>query len=62
MSAAVRNKAGDLIKKFIPMKRLGQPQDIARVALFLAGEDSSYLTGQVITVDGGLSLGAVTAS
>jgi 3-oxoacyl-[acyl-carrier protein] reductase len=62
MSAAVRNKAGDLIKKYIPMKRLGQPQDIARVALFLAGEDSAYLTGQVITVDGGLSLGAVAAS
>ncbi len=62
MSAAVRNKAGDLIKKYIPMKRLGQPQDIARVALFLAGEDSAYLTGQVITVDGGLSLGAVAAN
>jgi 3-oxoacyl-[acyl-carrier protein] reductase len=60
MSAAVRNKAGDLIKKFIPMKRLGQPQDIARVALFLASEESAYLTGQVITVDGGLSLGAVS--
>jgi 3-oxoacyl-[acyl-carrier protein] reductase len=60
MSAAVRNKAGDLIKKVIPMKRLGQPQDIARVALFLASEDSAYLTGQVITVDGGLSLGAVS--
>jgi 3-oxoacyl-[acyl-carrier protein] reductase len=60
MSAAVRNKAGDLIKKVIPMKRLGQPQDIARVALFLASEESSYLTGQVITVDGGLSLGAVS--
>jgi 3-oxoacyl-[acyl-carrier protein] reductase len=62
MSAAVRNKAGDLIKKYIPMKRLGQPHDIARVALFLAGEDSAYVTGQVITVDGGLSLGAVAAS
>jgi 3-oxoacyl-[acyl-carrier protein] reductase len=60
MSAAVRNKAGDLIKKVIPMKRLGQPHDIARVALFLASEDSAYLTGQVITVDGGLSLGAVS--
>jgi 3-oxoacyl-[acyl-carrier protein] reductase len=59
MSEAVRNKAGDLIKKFIPMRRLGQPQDVARVALFLASEDSGYITGQVITVDGGLSLGAV---
>jgi 3-oxoacyl-[acyl-carrier protein] reductase len=60
MSAAVRNKAGDLIKKMIPMRRLGQPDDIARVAVFLAGPDSTYLTGQVLTVDGGLSLGAVS--
>jgi 3-oxoacyl-[acyl-carrier protein] reductase len=58
MSEAVRNKAGDLIKKMIPMRRLGQPEDIARVALFLAADESAYLTGQVITVDGGLSLGA----
>jgi len=59
MSEAVRNKAGDLIKKFIPMRRLGQPEDIARVVVFLAGPESAYITGQVITVDGGLSLGAV---
>jgi 3-oxoacyl-[acyl-carrier protein] reductase len=60
MSAAVRNKAGDLIKKRIPMRRLGQPEDIARVAVFLASADSGYLTGQVLTVDGGLSLGAAS--
>jgi 3-oxoacyl-[acyl-carrier protein] reductase len=60
MSEAVRNKAGDLIKKFIPMRRLGQTEDIARVVLFLAGPESAYVTGQVITVDGGLSLGAVS--
>jgi 3-oxoacyl-[acyl-carrier protein] reductase len=59
MSAAVRNKAGDLINKFIPMRRIGTPEDIARVAVFLASADSAYITGQVITVDGGLSLGAV---
>ncbi len=61
MSAAVRNKAGDLIeKKYIPMKRLGQPDDIAKVALFLASDDAAYITGQVLTVDGGLSLGSGT--
>jgi len=60
MTEAVRNKAGDLIeKKLIPMKRLGKPEDIARVVVFLAGPDSAYMTGQVLTVDGGLSLGAV---
>jgi 3-oxoacyl-[acyl-carrier protein] reductase len=61
MSEAVRNKAGDIIKKMIPMKRLGQPQDIAQVAVFLASTDAGYMTGQVLTVDGGLSLGAASA-
>src|SRR5947208_15059195 len=59
MSAAVRNKAGELIKKMIPMRRIGTPEDVARVAVFLAGPESGYVTGQGITVDGGLSLGAV---
>jgi 3-oxoacyl-[acyl-carrier protein] reductase len=57
MSAAVRNKAGDLVKKAIPLRRLGRPEDVAGVAVFLATEDSTYITGQVLTVDGGLSLG-----
>jgi 3-oxoacyl-[acyl-carrier protein] reductase len=61
MSEAVRNKAGDMIKKVIPMRRLGQPDDIARVVVFLASTDSGYITGQVITVDGGLSLGGGSA-
>jgi 3-oxoacyl-[acyl-carrier protein] reductase len=60
MSKAVRNKAGEMIKKIIPMRRLGQPEDIAAVAVFLASPESGYLTGQVLTVDGGLSLGAIS--
>jgi 3-oxoacyl-[acyl-carrier protein] reductase len=61
MSEAVRNKAGDFIaKKLVPLRRLGKPEDIAGVVLFLAGPAGAYVTGQVITVDGGLSLGAVT--
>jgi 3-oxoacyl-[acyl-carrier protein] reductase len=58
MSEAVRNAAGDFIeKKLIPMKRLGQPDDIANLVVFLAGPSAGYLTGQIITVDGGMSLG-----
>ena len=57
MSEGVRNKGGDLIKKAIPLNRLGQPADIAGVVLFLVGPAAAYVTGQVITVDGGLSLG-----
>jgi 3-oxoacyl-[acyl-carrier protein] reductase len=61
MSAAVRNKAGDLIeKKYIPMKRIGKPEDVAHVVVFLASDDAAYMTGQVLTVDGGLSLGSGT--
>src|SRR5438046_9168446 len=44
MSEAVRNKAGDLIKKMIPMRRLGQPDDIDRVAGLLASDDSTHTT------------------
>lgn len=62
MSEAVRNKAGDFIaKKLVPLRRLGKPEDIAGVVVFLAGPAGAYMTGQVLTVDGGLSLGAVTA-
>ena len=40
----------------LPLKRAGKPDEIAGVAYFLAGPDASYLTGQVITVDGGLTI------
>ncbi|RFF32414.1 SDR family NAD(P)-dependent oxidoreductase [Wenzhouxiangella sediminis] len=39
-----------------PLKRLAEPEDIGRVIAFLAGEDSGWLSGQVITADGGLSV------
>ena len=40
----------------LPLRRPGQPQEIAGVAYFLAGPDATYLTGQVLTVDGGLTI------
>ena len=43
--------------KFIPIGRVGEPEDIADVAVFLASEAARYLTGQVVVVDGGLLVG-----
>ncbi|QDT63642.1 3-oxoacyl-[acyl-carrier-protein] reductase [Calycomorphotria hydatis] len=59
MTADVRNMAEDKIIKEIPVKRLGEPDDIANAVLFLADERSSYITGDTITVDGGLTLGGI---
>jgi 3-oxoacyl-[acyl-carrier protein] reductase len=41
-------------RKAIPLKRGGTPQDIANVCLFLASDLATYITGQVINVDGGM--------
>ena len=47
------DKAGE----FIPMGRIGEPDEIADVALFLASHSARYMTGQVVVVDGGLLVG-----
>lgn len=43
------------IKKNIPMRRFGKPEEIAKVVFFLSSEDASYVSGQVVIVDGGLT-------
>jgi 3-oxoacyl-[acyl-carrier protein] reductase len=53
LGPAGAEKAGE----FIPMGRIGEPEDIADVALFLASNAARYITGQVVVVDGGLLVG-----
>ena len=59
MSQAVRNLVGDEMNKMIPLKRCGKAEEVAGLALFLASPAADYITGQVITIDGGLSLGGI---
>lgn len=46
-----------LAMPFVPLRRIGDPEDIADVVLFLASEASRYMTGQILLVDGGITLG-----
>ncbi len=54
MTAVLTNELKTELVNRIPLKRFGQPEDIAAAALFLAGPGASYITGQVLTVDGGI--------
>ena len=54
MTAAMPPEARDKMIDQVPLKRPGQPGDVAQAVLFLASEASSYITGQVIAVDGGM--------
>lgn len=54
MTDALKEETKEDIKKGIPLKRIGKVEDVANVVNFLASEESSYITGQVINVDGGM--------
>ena len=56
MMAATLDQFGDMIAKNCPMGRIGEPDDMAGVAIYLASRAASYVTGTVIPVDGGLSI------
>jgi len=55
MTAAIDEKLRQKLYATIPIRGPGSPGDVARLALFLAGEDAAYVTGQVYAVDGGLT-------
>ncbi len=54
MTATLPEKVKEAALLQIPMKRMGDPEDIANLAVFLAGDAAGYMTGEVIKVDGGL--------
>jgi len=50
----LQNVPKETIKQIIPMGRVGLPEEIAKVVRFLCSDDASYITGQVISVNGGM--------
>ena len=54
MTGVLKEEIKNEIAKNIPMKRMGAAQEVAKVVKFLTSDDSSYITGQVINVDGGM--------
>ncbi|HNT39892.1 MAG TPA: SDR family NAD(P)-dependent oxidoreductase [Rubrivivax sp.] len=56
LMAAVPDKVKDALTKAIPMRRLGQPQEVADAIVFFSGSGSDFVTGQVLSVSGGLTM------
>ena len=54
MTEVLPEKAKEELKRLIPMERLGQPEDVAHAVLFLVSETSSYITGNILNVNGGI--------
>lgn len=56
MTKKLNDKQKEAIFSLIPLKRLGRPEDIANLTLFLSSDYSDYITGQVFAVDGGMTM------
>jgi 3-oxoacyl-[acyl-carrier protein] reductase len=54
MTDVLAEKVKEQLRRLIPMERLGKPEDVAEAVLFLVSEASSYITGQVLNVNGGI--------
>ena len=56
MTQAMPEEAQNGLKQMIPLGRMGEAAEVAELVLFLAGNDSNYITGQVISIDGGMTM------
>lgn len=56
MTQALSDKVKENASEMIPMKRMGKPEDVAALAVFLASDNAGYITGEVIRVDGGMCI------
>ena len=56
MTKDIKSELSEALMNKIPMNRFGSPEDVAKVALFLASESGSYITGQTIHVNGGMHM------
>ena len=56
MSKAIRERAGEALLERIPVRRFGKPSEVASLVAFLASEESNYIIGQAIAIDGGLGI------
>jgi 3-oxoacyl-[acyl-carrier protein] reductase len=56
MTARLTQDQRELLLKTIPLGRMGSPQDVANSVSFLASEAAAYITGQVLTIDGGMTM------
>lgn len=56
MTGALNEKQREAILTQVPLQKMGEPQDIANAALYLASSLANYVTGQVLTVDGGMAM------
>jgi 3-oxoacyl-[acyl-carrier protein] reductase len=54
MTAELRHLAADEVLKHVPLGRFGEPEEVARAVRFLASDEASYITGEILGIDGGL--------